>query len=236
MVDFAEQQASTARGALPMNSDFPLSSRGKPPDFVRERAYARTIGLVAEVHVAKADEVIAMLSSSAVSRGTTNCGLATAWDAASPPRPIGGLTKRVMDVGIATAMVILLCPLMVLVICLISAVMGPPILFAHRRIGHAGKVFNCYKFRTMVAAPDDILITHLERNSDAAREWQEKRKLRNDPRVTELGRILRKSSLDELPQLFNVLRGDMSCVGPRPIVGEELPLYGEHAGADRAAP
>jgi exopolysaccharide production protein ExoY len=135
-----------------------------------------------------------------------------------------------MDVGIATAMVILLCPLMVLVICLISAVMGPPILFAHRRIGYAGKVFNCYKFRTMVAAPDDILITHLERNSDAAREWQEKRKLRNDPRVTELGRILRKSSLDELPQLFNVLRGDMSCVGPRPVVAEELPLYGEHAG------
>src|SRR5687768_8940671 len=108
-----------------------------------------TVGPVAKVHAATADGVIAMLSS-AISKGPNNGGIATAWGAASPPRPLGGLTKRAMDIAIATATLILLCPLMVLVMCLISAGMGQPILFAHRRIGYGGKVFNCYKFRTMV--------------------------------------------------------------------------------------
>jgi exopolysaccharide production protein ExoY len=133
-----------------------------------------------------------------------------------------------MDVTIALVAIVLLAPLMLVVTILIRLTMGGPVIFAHHRIGHNGQLFPCFKFRTMVANADEVLARHLAVNPAAAREWRETMKLRNDPRVTFLGRLFRKSSIDELPQLVNVLRGEMSCVGPRPIVAEELPRYDIH--------
>lgn len=103
-------------------------------------------------------------------------------------------------------------------------------MFSHSRVGFGGKPFNCYKFRSMVANSEEVLKAYLEANPDLSMEWEETHKIRNDPRVTLLGWMLRKSSLDELPQLFNIIRGDMSCVGPRPIVKDELNRYGDHLG------
>jgi exopolysaccharide production protein ExoY len=143
--------------------------------------------------------------------------------------PLGGSPKRAIDVVIAIAMLILLFPLMLMIMGLIKLTMGGSIFFAHSRIGYRGKRFRCYKFRTMVANAEATLARHLAACPHAAHEWRESRKLKNDPRVTFFGALLRRSSLDELPQLINVLRGEMSCVGPRPIVADELQYYGPHA-------
>jgi exopolysaccharide production protein ExoY len=107
--------------------------------------------------------------------------------------------------------------------------MGGSILFCQDRVGYGGRLFRCYKFRTMREDAEEALERHLARSPAATREWTETQKLRHDPRVTPLGYVLRKSSLDELPQLWNVLRGEMSCVGPRPILESELARYGELA-------
>jgi exopolysaccharide production protein ExoY len=150
---------------------------------------------------------------------------------AGPRGGVGGTAKRSMDVILALVALLLLLPLMLIVAAVIRVTMGSPVVFAHRRVGRGGASFNCYKFRTMIADADAVLQRHIAADPGAAEEWSATRKLRNDPRVTPLGRALRKSSLDELPQLFNVLRGEMSCVGPRPIVREELAHYGPHAAA-----
>ena len=145
--------------------------------------------------------------------------------------PIGVLPKRIIDIALALSGIILLAPL--LVICyLLTIVTSPgPVLFRHRRVGFNGKHFDCLKFRTMLVDAPERLHHLLESDPMAAREWAETRKLRRDPRITAIGAILRKSSLDELPQLFNVLKGDMSIVGPRPITDEELERYTASVGA-----
>lgn len=149
---------------------------------------------------------------------------------ASPEgRPLGGWIKRGLDLVIAAASIIMIMPIALVIALLILVTMGRPILFGHERVGFQRKVFNCHKFRSMVRDPDAVLLRHLENNPEAAIEWNETQKLRNDPRVTFVGRMLRKSSLDELPQLFNVWRGEMSCVGPRPVVADELARYGAKA-------
>ncbi len=145
------------------------------------------------------------------------------------PPSLGGAPKRALDVALASLALVLVGPLMVLLILSIRLSMGGPAFFAHRRVGFNGRIFNCLKFRTMVPNADAVLRQHLATHPDAAREWAITRKLRRDPRVTVLGHLLRKSSLDELPQLINILRGDMSCVGPRPVTAEELERYGPHA-------
>jgi exopolysaccharide production protein ExoY len=143
--------------------------------------------------------------------------------------PVGGFGKRLVDITVASLALVLLSPLMVLIAAAVRFTMGGPVLFGHGRIGHSGRTFRCYKFRTMIVGADDVLREYLANNPQAAKEWRETRKLRNDPRITLLGHFLRKTSIDELPQLINVLRGDMSCVGPRPIVADELAHYGENA-------
>lgn len=142
--------------------------------------------------------------------------------------PVGGLLKRIMDIAVACPALVLAAPVMILVGLLIKITAGGPAIFSHSRVGFGGKPFECYKFRSMVANSDEVLKTYLDANPEARKEWLETHKIRNDPRVTFFGRMLRKSSLDELPQLINILRGDMSCVGPRPIVEDELRRYGEH--------
>jgi exopolysaccharide production protein ExoY len=143
---------------------------------------------------------------------------------------VGGRPKRLLDIAVALIALMLSCPLMLVVAALIKLTTGGPVIFAHPRVGFKGKTFRCYKFRSMVVDADAMLARHLAANPIAAQEWCEDHKLKNDPRITPLGRLLRKSSLDELPQLFNVLRGEMSCVGPRPIVAGELARYGSRVG------
>ena len=143
--------------------------------------------------------------------------------------PTGHRLKRGMDLVIASLAIVLLSPIMLAVAGLIRCVMGGPVIFAQQRVGLNGTLFVCYKFRTMRLNAEDLLVQHLAANPEAAAEWEARRKLMEDPRVGCLGNILRKSSLDELPQLFNVLRGEMSLVGPRPIVPGELHCYGAYA-------
>lgn len=142
--------------------------------------------------------------------------------------PVGGLIKRVFDVTIASTTLILMAPTMILIALLILITMGRPVFFVQQRVGFNRRLFGCLKFRTMVVGAGDRLAAYLAENPVAAQAWSETQKLKHDPRVTWLGRVLRKSSLDELPQLFNVLRGDMSCIGPRPVLQDELKRYGDH--------
>lgn len=145
--------------------------------------------------------------------------------------PIGFLPKRIIDITLALSGIILLAPLLVICYLLTITTSSGPALFRHRRVGFNNKPFDCLKFRTMLVDAPERLHHLLESDPTAAREWAETRKLRRDPRITSIGAILRKSSLDELPQLFNVLKGDMSIVGPRPITDEELGLYTASVGA-----
>jgi len=145
--------------------------------------------------------------------------------------PIGVLPKRIIDIALALSGIILLAPLLVICYLLMVATSPGPVLFRHRRVGFNGKHFDCLKFRTMLVDAPERLQHLLESDPVAAREWAETRKLRRDPRITAIGAILRKSSLDELPQLFNVLKGDMSIVGPRPVTDEELERYTASVGA-----
>ena len=145
--------------------------------------------------------------------------------------PVGKTSKRVLDIVIALSGIVLLAPL--LIICYAATVLTSrgPALFRHRRVGFNGKHFDCLKFRTMVTNAPERLRQLLESDPVAAAEWTTNRKLKHDPRVTAIGAILRKSSLDELPQLFNVLKGEMSIVGPRPVTDEELVRYASSIGS-----
>lgn len=133
---------------------------------------------------------------------------------------------RFLDVIIALAVLLFIAPLMLVVAGLIKLQDGGPALFRQSRVGQGGEAFYCLKFRTMVTDAEVRLNALLARDPEARREWELDHKLRKDPRITALGAFLRKSSLDELPQLFNVLKGEMSLVGPRPIVTAEIPRYG----------
>jgi lipopolysaccharide/colanic/teichoic acid biosynthesis glycosyltransferase len=134
-------------------------------------------------------------------------------------------TKRIVDIALA----LILLPVLVPVIAALWAVTrtdGGPGFFGHRRIGKNGKVFRCWKIRTMVPNAEERLVAYLANNPAAAEEWARDHKLTDDPRITKLGRFLRETSLDELPQIWNVLMGEMSFVGPRPVVRAEMRKYG----------
>jgi exopolysaccharide production protein ExoY len=141
-------------------------------------------------------------------------------------RAANGRVKRAFDFAIAALALLFLAPVFLTIAALIKLTDPGPILYAHRRIGRHGERFSCLKFRTMAVDAEERLAHILLTDPQAAEEWQATQKLRNDPRVTSLGSFLRKSSLDELPQLWNVIRGDMSIVGPRPITRAELSRYG----------
>jgi exopolysaccharide production protein ExoY len=145
-------------------------------------------------------------------------------------RPVGGAVKRAFDVVTTLVAIAALLPMFAILYVAVYMECPGQVLFRHRRVGFRGREFACLKFRTMVIDAERALREHLANNEDARREWQTTHKLRNDPRITAFGQFLRRSSLDELPQLFNVLMGHMSIVGPRPIVSEEVPLYQEHFG------
>jgi exopolysaccharide production protein ExoY len=149
-------------------------------------------------------------------------------------RPVGLASKRAIDILLALFGIILLAPL--LTICSLAVALSSPgpVLFRHRRVGFNGKPFYCLKFRTMVMDAPERLRQLLNSDKAAAAEWAASCKLHYDPRITTIGNLLRKSSLDELPQLFNVLKGEMSVVGPRPVTEEELVRYSSAATAYKA--
>lgn len=134
-------------------------------------------------------------------------------------------TKRIFDVVVAGSLIALAAVPMALVAWLVRRD-GGPAFYSHTRIGLDGKPFGCRKFRSMAINSDELLTRHLADNDEARLEWETSRKLKDDPRVTRLGRFIRKTAIDELPQLLNVIRGDMSLVGPRPVTQSELNYYG----------
>jgi lipopolysaccharide/colanic/teichoic acid biosynthesis glycosyltransferase len=160
----------------------------------------------------------------------------------APARAVAGLSrrdraarlvpyaKRAMDVAIAGAALLVALPFFLIVAALVRAD-GGPAFYAHPRVGRGGRIFGCLKFRSMVVDSQARLEALLAADPAARAEWDRTRKLRNDPRITRIGRILRATSLDELPQLINVLKGEMSIVGPRPVTQAELD---RHYGAAAA--
>jgi len=138
--------------------------------------------------------------------------------------PARQLVKRGFDIAVSATLLAILAPLFLVLAVIISADGGAPV-FGHRRIGRNGEPFYCLKFRSMQRNADRALKNLLTNSPEIARQWYTNFKLDPDPRITRIGRILRKTSLDELPQLFNVLRGEMSLVGPRPVVADELERY-----------
>jgi lipopolysaccharide/colanic/teichoic acid biosynthesis glycosyltransferase len=136
------------------------------------------------------------------------------------------LCKRAVDILVAAALLVAVLPLLACVALLVKATSRGPVFYRHRRLGLAGAEFDCLKFRTMVADADE----QLRRNEFLRRQFEHDYKLKRDPRVTPVGAFLRRTSLDELPQLLHVLRGEMTLVGPRPIVRPELEKYSIYAG------
>jgi Undecaprenyl-phosphate galactose phosphotransferase WbaP len=135
------------------------------------------------------------------------------------------MLKRTVDCIGSLVLIIIFSPVLVIIALLIRRDGGSSI-YKQERIGYGGKTFKCYKFRSMVMNSQQRLEEVLATDPKAREEWENDFKLKNDPRITAIGNFLRKTSLDELPQLFNVLQGDMSLVGPRPVVPDELPRYG----------
>ena len=148
--------------------------------------------------------------------------------AAAPGR--GGLVQRSVDLLIASVALAFFAPIMAITALIVWLQDGGPVFYAHRRIGLNGREFSCLKFRSMLVDSEARLRQLLAESAEARAEWDRDHKLRNDPRITPIGTFLRRSSLDELPQLFNVLAGDMSIVGPRPIVTAEAKRYGRRFG------
>lgn len=134
--------------------------------------------------------------------------------------------KRILDISVALLLLLPAIPFAAVIALLIVLDSRGPVLFAHPRIGQGNRRFRLWKFRTMVKDADAVLEQYLQAHPDLQAEWLETHKLKNDPRVTRVGRLLRRSSLDELPQLLSVLQGEMSMVGPRPIVEDEIVKYG----------
>lgn len=132
--------------------------------------------------------------------------------------------KRAVDASVAGLALVCLMPIMLVIAAWVKLDRGP-IFYAHERVGLRGRSFKCYKFRSMKQNSDQVLQDYLTTHPEAAAQWHLTRKLTHDPRVTPIGKWIRKLSLDELPQLWNVIRGDMAMVGPRPVTREELVNY-----------
>ena len=135
------------------------------------------------------------------------------------------IAKRTIDLASSTLLTLFLLPLMAIISILIVVESGFPVFYFQKRLGHGGRTFHMWKFRTMMQNSAALLDHHLASNSELQKEWADYQKLRVDPRVTRVGRVLRKTSLDELPQLWNIIKGEMSLVGPRPIVKSEVSKY-----------
>lgn len=139
--------------------------------------------------------------------------------------PWNQMLKRLFDIVATICGGFLISPILLAIACWVYHDSPGPVIFKHRRVGRNGKEFNCYKFRSMCVNSKEVLEHLLATDPEAKAEWDKEFKLKNDPRIIKSGAFLRKTSLDELPQLWNVLKGEMSLVGPRPIVVKEIPRY-----------
>jgi Undecaprenyl-phosphate galactose phosphotransferase WbaP len=142
--------------------------------------------------------------------------------------PLPRITKRLMDIVLTLVGGMLLLPLLFYIAVAVKMSSRGPVLYANERIGRDGRRFRMWKFRSMFTNGDVLLEYYLDAHPEFREEWETTQKLKWDPRITRIGRFIRKTSLDELPQLWNVLRGDMSLVGPRPILLEEETKYGDY--------
>jgi len=140
----------------------------------------------------------------------------------------GAVAKRTFDICFSLGVLIFLAPVYLTIACIIKFSSPGPIFYVQRRVGKSYRPFGCIKFRTMVLNADDVLDDMLRRSPELRREFEQDFKLKKDPRITPIGHFLRLTSLDEFPQFWNVLTGDMSIVGPRPLVPKELYKYGRH--------
>lgn len=145
-------------------------------------------------------------------------------------RKVNRVVKLVFDYLLTIVGTVLISPILIAIAVWIYKDSPGPVIFKHIRVGKNGQAFPCYKFRTMCVDAQEKLTELLANNPAAKEEWERDFKLKDDPRITKSGAFLRKTSLDELPQIFNVLRGEMSLVGPRPVIKEELERYGEYLG------
>ena len=158
-----------------------------------------------------------------VSTAANTADLRIGRDSTAPLYP--SIFKRLFDIFLSVLLLPILLPIIAILYVVVRSDGGPGF-FGHSRVGRNGRMFKCWKVRTMVVDAQERLDALLASDAQARAEWDRDRKLRNDPRVTRVGNFLRKSSLDELPQIFNVLKGEMSLVGPRPITEAELERYG----------
>jgi Undecaprenyl-phosphate galactose phosphotransferase WbaP len=140
----------------------------------------------------------------------------------------GEFAKRLFDIVFSLLVLILFFPVYLILSLLIVCSSEGPVFYIQQRVGKNYKTFNCIKFRTMVSNADEILMQMMETSPQLRQEFESSFKLKKDPRITKIGQFLRITSLDEFPQFWNVLKGDMSVVGPRPLVASELPKYGCH--------
>jgi lipopolysaccharide/colanic/teichoic acid biosynthesis glycosyltransferase len=201
----------------------------KPLDFVQLKVDRPSdcnsfrLGLQRQVQGLVSDVSIVRPSAIAELDGAVTVGAKRGRRAADAPDVI-----RAFNIAASLSILVFAAPLMLLIALLIWMQDGGNVLFGHTRIGFRGERFKCLKFRSMVMDADVRLKRLLASDPEAREEWARDHKLRRDPRITPLGAILRKLSLDELPQLINVLRGDMNLVGPRPIVDGEIERYGHY--------
>lgn len=144
---------------------------------------------------------------------------------------LSAIAKRAFDIVLSGGLLVIFLPLLAVIAVGVWRSSPGPILYSQPRVGRRGNPFRFYKFRSMVTNSDEFLTSFLESDPDAKSRWEEFQKLEDDPRITRFGRFIRRSSLDELPQLWNVLKGDMSLVGPRPCMVDQRVLYGHHWAA-----
>jgi len=243
-----DRQISVAyQDALADSIDSELGAQGRPEPSLRLWQHHET---ARKQRLLSPEQVDATLSRGAAPRPHDRAATATplvhhvprrheAHGAYRPERhlllpPSGETSKRLLDVVGALALALLLSPLLLFVGLILARDRGP-IIYSHPRTGRHGKTFGCLKFRTMVPNADEVLRDLLHQDPQLQSEWRRDHKLRNDPRITAIGRFLRRTSLDELPQLWNVLKGDMSLVGPRPVVRDEWQRYGRRLDTYLAA-
>lgn len=141
------------------------------------------------------------------------------------PKPAYDFVKRVLDIACSLIALILLSPVFLILAILVKTTSEGPVFFAHRRVGRGGKEIKIYKFRSMVTNAEELI---KQFTPEQKAEYEKNFKLENDPRITKIGSFMRKTSLDELPQLINILKGDISVVGPRPVMDVETRIYGNY--------
>jgi exopolysaccharide production protein ExoY len=176
---------------------------------------------------APADQTSFLVFEEPLANSELNTLELVALEEAQIPLSIGRALKRLLDIVGAITLAVVFSPLIIGIIIAMGRG-GAPVIFRHKRVGRNGELFECLKFRTMVPDAEKVLRDLLDENPRLREEWNRDHKLRDDPRVTPLGRFLRSTSLDELPQIWNVLKGEMSLVGPRPVTREELLRYGRN--------